>query len=305
MTPDEFTNQELMLPVGDGHELYIHDWGNNEAKTPIIFLHGGPGSSSRDKYKTTFDPLKHRVIFFDQRGSGKSTPYGSLENNTTEKLVGDIDQILEHFDLEKVILFGRSWGSTLALAYALHAPEKVQAIVTGGIFTGSSSEVDWINNGEFRTFFPDVWNEYLARTPEDKRDNPSQYHTEKALGKDLSQSRQSAFALDQLEGALLRLDDRWGPFTLDEDFDPSGAIIETHYLSQLCFMPDNHILNNAASLTMPIWIVQGRYDMVCPPVTAYELHQKLPNSHLIWTQAGHSGNDRENWLATKTILAQF
>lgn len=133
MNKDHYLISEKMLDVGDGHSLYIHEWGNANASTPIIFLHGGPGSHVRNSHKRVFDPTIHRVIFFDQRGSGKSTPYGSLENNTTDKLIEDISKIADSFGIKNFILRGNSWGSTLALAYALAHPERVHSLVLGGI----------------------------------------------------------------------------------------------------------------------------------------------------------------------------
>src|SRR4051812_19735118 len=129
MTPDQHTNQELMLAVGDGHELYIQDWGNSTAKTPIINLHGGPGSGSANRYRKYFDPNKQRVIFFDQRGAGKSTPFGSLEHNTTQDLVEDIEKIAQKLELDTFVLAGGSWGSTLALAYGIAYPKRVAGMV--------------------------------------------------------------------------------------------------------------------------------------------------------------------------------
>lgn len=304
MTPDKFTNQELMLDVGDGHTLYVHDWGNKGAKTPILFLHGGPGAGVKDKYKTTFEPSTQRVIFFDQRGSGKSTPYGSLEHNTTEKLVEDIEKITAKLDLDKFLITGGSWGSCLALAYALEHPKKIEAMVLRGIFTGSQAEIDWLSEGRFATFFPDVWDTYLDATPEEHHDNPSAYHFARILGEDEQAAKKSAYALGNVEGALLNLDDRFTPHPLDDEYDPTFIKIESHYMANGCFIPDRFIMNNAHQLTMPIWLIQGRYDMVCPPVIAYELHHKLPQSELIWTTAGH-GNDRPNYDVNRTILLQL
>jgi proline iminopeptidase len=281
MTPDKDTNQEFQLNVGDGHELYVQDWGNEDSDKTIIFLHGGPGDGVNDGYRHMFDPKLQRVIFFDQRGCGKSTPYGSIEHNTTDDLVGDITKIADKLKLDQFILTGGSWGSCLALVYALRNPERVSAIVLRGIFTARQSETDWVEKGHFKTFFPDVWETYLAGTPKEQRGNPNAYHVSKILGND----------------------NRFRPSPIEE-FDPAGAKIETHYISQGCFLPDSYIIDNAKSLTMPIWLVQGRYDMVCPPVTAFELNQQLPNSQLLWTTAGH-GSDRANYDVYRTILLQM
>jgi proline iminopeptidase len=303
MTPDKYTIKELFLDVGDGHELYIQEWGNPKAKTPIIFLHGGPGSGVKDKYRGQFIPTQHRVIFFDQRGSGQSIPKGSIEHNTTTNLVEDIEKIAKRLKLDKFVLTGGSWGSCLALAYALKYPKRVKAMVLRGIYTGSDSENEWLNAGGFRTFFPDVWDNYLAQTPKAAQSDPFAYHMKHLFGNNEDQAKASGYAYGNVEGALLNLDERYTPEE-PENYDITMAKLEAHYLSNGCFMPNRYILNNSHKLKMPVWIIQGRYDMVCPPITAYELDQKLPNSYLIWTIAGH-GNDRPNYDVNRTILTQW
>lgn len=303
MNPDEFTIQETFVEVGDGHALYVQEWGNKRARVPIVFLHGGPGGSVNDGYKSTFDPTLQRVIFFDQRGCGKSLPYGSLDHNTTQHLVEDIEKIAKHLKLDKFILTGGSWGSCLALAYGLKYPKRVQAMVLRGIFTGSLAEINWLDQGRWSVFFPDVWDRYLDQTPRSHQGNPSRYHFKRVLDDDPAAAKVSAYAYENVEGALIKLDDRFTPDKYDE-YDPAGIKIEISYMQNGCFMPDRHILNNAHRLTMPIWLIQGRYDMVCPPVTAYELHHKLPHSRLVWTTAGH-GNDRPNYDVNRTILLQM
>jgi proline iminopeptidase len=297
MTPDEFTNQELMLTVGDGHELYVQDWGNPQAKTPILFLHGGPGGGCSDSHKGYFDPAKHRVIFHDQRGSGKSTPYGSLEHNTTDNLVADVDKILDHFKLNRVILCGRSWGSSLSLVYSVHAPEKVEAVVVGGVFLADNTLVKqtFDNFDTTALFFPDR----SAGIGSSKKYDEL---WKAASANNGEMSKRAAYKLAHFTAH--RLDDRFMPINYAL-FNPAPLIMEARYQANNWYLPAGYILKNAAKITSPVWIVQGRYDLVCVPKHAYELHQKLPDSHLTWTQAGHSGNDRENWLATKTILSQL
>lgn len=305
MTPDEFTNQEFRLNVGDGHELYVQDWGNIDAKTPIMYLHGGPGSGCRDNNKFMFDPSVQRVIFHDQRGSGKSTPPGKLEHNTTTDLVEDIEKIATALKLKTFIVTGGSWGSALSLAYALKYPKCVHALVVSGIFTGSSQEIKYLDNGLFRTHFPDAWDRYLAVTPKEFHDNPSSYHFPRILGKDKSTAIESGKAYEELEGSIAKIDERWTPPTYDETYSHLPIRTEVHYMVNGCFMEDRHILNNAHKLTMPLWIIQGRYDFVCPPLTAYELSQKAPNAQIIWTQAGHGRNDRETATARNALLLQM
>ncbi|MEO8105121.1 MAG: alpha/beta fold hydrolase [Candidatus Saccharibacteria bacterium] len=302
MTPDIHTLGELALDVGDGHTLYVQDWGYQAAAMPIISLHGGPGSSAKDNHKSNFDPTSQRVIFFDQRGCGRSTPYATLEYNTTDDLVADIEKIADRLDLTTFMLVGGSWGSCLALAYALAHPKRVKAMMLHGIFTGSQAENDWLNDGQFHSFFPEVWKEYLAATPAEHRAKPSAYHFAQILGKNANRAKTSAYAFERLEGSLIKLDDRFRMEPIGT-YDPSGIRLEVHYLMNGCFMPDNFILDHAERLKMPVWLVQGRYDMVCPPITAYKLHQKLPNSHLIWTLNGHKA-EHEAATVLKLLLEQ-
>lgn len=302
MTPDEYTIKEYMLPVGNGHTVYVHDWGNPKSKQPFLFLHGGPGSGCNDAFKAFFDGTRDRVIFFDQRGAGKSTPKGKLEHNTTQDLISDIEHILDNHGLEKIIIFGGSWGTTLALAYALAHPGRVASMVIRGIFTGRQAEIDHLDKGNFRNFFPDVWDAYLLRTPEQYRDDPTAYHSARAVGDDTKAAFESSYALGEFEGSVSALEDRHKA-TDPKIFDPVPARIEAHYIMNHCFMEENYIMDNAHTLSMPIWIVQGRYDMVCPPVTAYELHKRLPQSSLVMTQSGHSGNDHGNFDALRATVA--
>lgn len=302
MNPDAFTINEKMIAVGDGHKLYVQVWGNPAAKTTFVFLHGGPGSGCNDSHKALFNPRKDRVVFLDQRGAGKSLPSGALEQNNTHKLIEDVEFIATRLNLKTFVLVGGSWGSTLALAYSLQHPERVNAMVLRGLFTGSQAEIDFIDKGHFRNFFPDVWETFVSRTPKTHKADPSAYHTPRALSGGEKAARESAYAYSELEGSLISLDDRHTPIDY-ETFEPAGTIIEMHYLANSCFMKDGHILDNAHKLTMPVWLVQGRYDAVCPPVTAFTLSQIIPNSTLLWTIAGHSGSDRGNLDAVRSIIS--
>lgn len=305
MTPDKYTISERFIDVSDEHELYVHDYGNEAAKLPIVYLHGGPGGGCNDGNKQLIvNPKKQRAIFFDQRGAGKSLPRGSLKHNTTADLVEDIETIAKIYKLQQFVIAGGSWGSCLALAYALKYPKKVKALVLRGIFTGSQAEIDWIDKGEFRHFFPDVWQQFLERTPKKWHKNPTAYHATRILGDDLEAATLSAYAYSELEGSLLKLDDRHTPEDLME-FDLNCARIEIHYLQNNCFMPDRFILDNAHKLVMPIMLVQGRYDAVCPPTTAYELNKRLPNGNLVWTVGGHSGGERGTYDVMRSVLLQI
>ncbi len=303
MTPDEFTNQEFYLDVGDGHRIYVHDWGKANAKLPILFLHGGPGYHCTDRNKTAFDPSTQRVIFHDQRGAGRSQPYGSLEHNSTQALVADIEKLAKHLKLEQFIVTGGSWGSALAFYYAIDHPKRVAAMVLDGVLTLAQDEIDWITKGKFRTFFPEAWEAFLAATPKDHQSDPSSYHVQRILGEDIETAKASAYAYQNLEGALIRLDDRFRPENYDE-YDPAGTRLETYYIANHAFVPEKYVFKNVTKLSMPIWLVQGRYDIIAPPYIAHELNQVLPNSHVIWTVSGHA-DSREAWNIKRTLFLQL
>lgn len=301
MTPDEYTIREFFLDVGDGHQLYVQDWGYKDAKHPAIFLHGGPGSNCKDKFKLNFDPKKQRVIFFDQRGSGKSLPKGELRNNDSQKLVDDIEKIIRELKLSRVVLTGGSWGSCLALLFGIKYPDRVHGMVLNGIFTARKSEIEYLDKGGFKLFFPDLWDQYVATAPPKYKSDPSKYHYENIFSSDQALAKKSAYAYsEKLEGPLLNLDDRYEPEKFEE-FDPDAMKIELHYLNNNCFLPEDYIFQNANKLNLPVWLIQGRYDAVCPPITAYELDKLLPNSRLIWSVSGHMIS-RESWSIIKLLL---
>lgn len=302
MTPDINTIEERFIETSDGHSLYTQLWGSKKDNASVfISLHGGPGSGSSDSNKDLYDPENDKVLFFDQRGCGLSKPYGSLDNNTTEHLINDINLVSKAHNLSKFTLVGGSWGSTLALAYALEHPDNVNSLVIRGVFTGSREEINFLESGGFKSFYPEVWENFVNSVPEEYKNDPAKYHINSVLGNDPEQAKKSAYEYSKMEYSVIGLDDRRVPEKY-EDFDLVNSKIEMYYMKNLCFMEDEYILNNADKLTMPVWIVQGRYDAVCPPINAYRLHKKLPNSRLIWTTAGHSGNDRANRDAIKTII---
>jgi proline iminopeptidase len=276
LSKDERTIAEHRIKTADGlHTLYVQEWGN-PGGAPILFLHGGPGGGCDDGHKNYFDPKKHRVIFVDQRGAGNSKPYGSLESNNTQSLVSDLELIRKKLDIDKWSIAGRSWGSTLALCYAVEHTERIQKMIIGGVFLGAQDEVDWVEKGQFRMFFPEVGKQ--------KHINPYTYL--------------------KLAAPTLRLDDRYS-IPKKEDLDETALKIELFYTKNKCFLPEDYLLKNAKLLEIPVDIVQGRYDMMTPPKSAYGLHQKLSNSRIHWTIAGHAGSDRANYEVTKALLAQI
>lgn len=305
MKADVHTIKEEYVSVDDRHELYTQLWGNPESQNRFLFLHGGPGSGTKDRSKMFFDPQQDLVLFFDQRGCGVSTPMGELRDNTTKDLVQDIEALRAKHDWDSVTLVGNSWGSCLGLAYALERPKHVGRMVIGGIFTGRRSEIDFIDAGHVQSHFPDAWQHYAASVPSNYRDSPSSYHFARILGENYLEAIESTQAYTMLEDGVSSL-------TSDPQSHAPGSIskadwlstrIEVHYLTQDCFLPDGYILDNAHELTMPIDIIQGRYDMVCPPQTAYTLSTLAINATLTFTNAGHSMSDPENTARFKQAIS--
>ncbi len=305
---DKYTTKSGLLDVGHGHKIYFEQWGNPDA-TPILLFHGGPGDSFKPNHKYSFDPARQQVIGFDQRGCGNSVPYGKLEHNTTQDSLADAAKILDELDVDKAYVFGGSWGSTLALLFSMAYPERVKATIVNGIFTASRAELNYIDKGLFKQFYPEVWERFLDSAPEKHRDDPTAFHYKVLAGKDKDQITSSAKALDELEGPLLKFD--WRGYTdIQPDADPDAKPkpydyapyqIYAHYLSNHCFLEDGYILKHAHQIHTPLYIVQGRYDMVCPPITAYKLHQAVPHSKLYITLSSHS-RDPENRTALKTLV---
>jgi proline iminopeptidase len=286
MNPDRYTIQEHFFEADHNHQIYVHDWGNKQSSTPVIFLHGGPGNGCDDRDKRKFDPKTHRVIFIDQRGSGRSMPLAETSHNTTNDLVSDIDNVMKRLGIKKAVLMGGSWGSTLALCFAIVHPKKVEAIIIDGIFTGTHEEIEWLDKGGWKTFFPDIWEQYISSVPKTYASNPAAYFYKMLKSNDHEKVKRAVYEYMRMEAGLLKLDEILIPKDYEE-FDPSAGIIEMHYLSHKCFIPEQYILKNAKSITAPVYMIQGRYDMVCTPKTAYELNRKLPHGKLIWTINGH------------------
>ena len=293
-----------MVAVDDEHQLYTQLWGNQDSEQRIVFLHGGPGSGTSERAKTLFDPQKHQVLFFDQRGAGQSTPMGELHNNTTEHLVNDIEQLRQRVGWELVELVGNSWGSCLSLTYGLAHPDRVKRMVLGGVFTGTTHEVDFIDAGRVRSHFPDVWDQYRRTVPESFKDNPSAYHIQRILGDNLDEAKESSAAYVALEDAVSSI--TVPPLTAEpielSDADFTANRIEMSYFLNKCYLPAGFILDRAAELTMPIEIIQGRFDMACPPETAFNLARAAVNATLHFTQAGHSVYDAANFEMYHSLI---
>jgi proline iminopeptidase len=280
------------LRVSPLHELHFEECGNPKGK-PVVFLHGGPGAGSDAKQRRFFDPDAYRIVLFDQRGSGRSTPHANLEDNTTWHLVQDIETLREHLGIERWQVFGGSWGSTLALAYAQKHPERVTELVLRGIFLLRKQEIDWFYQQGAEVLFPDAWEEYLAPIPpEERHDMLSAYHR-RLTSPDAAVRQQAARAWSIWEGRTSYLLPneatvaRYG----SDDFADAFARIECHYfLNRGFFRSDTQLLEDVPRIRhIPAVIVQGRYDVVCPIQSAWALHKAWPEAQLrIIPDAGHS-----------------
>ncbi|HEV7978429.1 prolyl aminopeptidase [Amycolatopsis sp.] len=288
-----------MLDVGDGHRIYCEQAGNPDGK-PVVVLHGGPGAGVAPLSRQHFDPDVYRVILFDQRGAGKSTPSITdpdvdLSANTLWHLVGDMEKIREKLEIERWQLFGGSWGSTLALAYAETHPERVAEIVLRGVFTARQSEIDWLYRGGASHLFPAEWADYLAPIPRERRDDPLAAYHELVYHPERAVREHASICWSAWEGAIVSLVPQKGfrREYADPTFACAFARIALHYFMNNSWLEDGQLIRDAGKLAnIPGVIVQGRYDAVCPPITAYELHRAWGKSRLeLLDTAGHAVNE--------------
>jgi proline iminopeptidase len=280
------------LQVGDSHEIYWEESGNPQGK-PVVFLHGGPGGGTEPKHRRFFDPKAYRIVLLDQRGCGKSTPYASLEANTTWHLVSDVEKVREHLKIEKWQVFGGSWGSTLAIAYAETHPERVTELVLRGIFLLRKSEIDWFYQRGADALFPDAWEGFLAPIPEAERGDLLSAYYKRLTGDDVKVRQEAARAWSVWEGSTSCLFPNQDLIarTAGDDFSLAFARIEAHYFVNNGWLgKDKGLLENVDKIRkIPGVIVQGRYDVVCPAESAWALHRAWPEADLrIVKDAGHS-----------------
>lgn len=283
-----------MLDVGDGHRVYWEVCGNPEGK-PVVFLHGGPGGGCSPAQRRLFDPRKYRILLFDQRGCGRSTPYASLEANTTWHLVADIERLRVMLGVEKWMVFGGSWGSTLALAYAQTHPERVSELVVRGIFTLRRAELLWYYQEGASWMFPDKWERFLAPIPVEERGDLMAAYRKRLTHSDPAVQREAARAWSLWEGETITLlpneefSDQFG----DEHYAVAFARIENHYFVNEGFFEEGQLIRDAHRLKdIPGVIIQGRYDIATPPATAWELHKAWPEAKFIMVpDAGHAFNE--------------
>ena len=298
-----------MLPVSSIHTLYYEQCGNPQGN-PAVFLHGGPGGGLSPDYRRFFDPIAYRAVLFDQRGSGKSTPYAELEENTTWDLVADIEKLREHLGIDRWVVFGGSWGSTLALAYAETHPERVKALVLRGIFLVRKRELEWFYQDGADAVFPDFYEDYVNLIPEEERGDLMRAYYSRLTSDDESVRFEAAKRWSIWEGSTSKLFP--DPDLIEMFSAPDKAVslarIECHYFLNNCFFDsENYLLENVGKIRhIPTVIVQGRYDMVCPAMSAWALHRAFPEAELVMVpDAGHSAYEKGNTSALVEATDKF
>jgi len=279
------------LDVGDGHRVYWELCGNPNGK-PAVFLHGGPGGGCSPVHRQLFDPERYRILLFDQRGCGRSTPHASLDANTTWHLVADIERFRSMLGVERWLVFGGSWGSALALAYAETHPDRVSELVLRGIFTLRRSELLWYYQSGASWLFPDKWERFLAPIPDEERGDLMAAYHRRLTHADSAVRIEAAKAWSVWEGETITLlpNDAFATQFADEHYALAFARIENHYFVNAGFMEEGQLLRDAYRLkTIPGVIIQGRYDVATPPVTAWDLHRAWPESRFVMVpDAGHA-----------------
>jgi proline iminopeptidase len=288
------------LRVSDLHEIYFEESGNPQGK-PAVFLHGGPGGGTDPKMRRFFDPTRYRIVLFDQRGCGKSRPHAELRQNTTWDLVADIERLREHLGIERWLVFGGSWGSTLALAYAQAHPGRVTELVLRGIFMLRRWELEWFyqNSGGAAALFPDLWEQYLEPIPPAERADLIRAYYARLTSEDRTERARAAQAWSGWEGATsyLRTSEQYVAKFAAGAYAEAFARIECHYfVNGGFFRSDAQLLEDIGRIRhIPAVIVQGRYDVVCPMRSAWDLHRAWPEADLrIVPDAGHSAFERGN-----------
>ncbi len=286
-----------LLAVDALHQLYIEQCGDPHGQ-PVLFIHGGPGAGCSENDRRFFDPQKYRIILFDQRGCGRSKPFGSLENNETQYLVADIEKIRQHLAIDKWHVFGGSWGSTLSLVYAQSYPENVLSLVLRGIFLGRPEDTQWtFESGGGTRIFADYWQEYLACLPDGERQQSVKAAYDIMIGDDkaLAEKVAQAWAKWEIRCCTLEPNEAFVEALTGDDNCWTLSRHEAHYMVHDCFLAENQILANCDKIQeIPTVIVHGRYDIVCPFDNAWLLHQQLPQSSLVISKtAGHASIEPE------------
>jgi proline iminopeptidase len=295
------------LQVDSIHRIYFEECGNKEGPA-VIFLHGGPGSGCNPSQRRFFDPKHYRIILLDQRGCGRSTPEGEIKGNTTDHLVSDIEALRSHLGIEQWHVFGGSWGSTLALAYSIQNTSKVLSLILRGIFLSRTIELNWFLN-DIKAFYPEPWERLCNYLPSDQYDNILEAYEPLVFSDDSSISIPAAIAWNAYESSIMSLLAK--PSNNNEvngQIELARARIQIHYIKHQCFIGHRDMLSEAKNVlgNIPTVIVQGRYDMVCPPRTAWELNCAMPHAQFIMVpDAGHSAMEPGTCSALIAATEQF
>ena len=280
------------LDVGNGHRIYWETCGNPDGK-PVVFLHGGPGGGCNADHRRLFDPQRYRIVLFDQRGCGRSTPTAELAHNTTPELVADIEQLREHLGIQRWLVVGGSWGATLALLYAQAHRDRVEAMVLRGVFSGRRKEIDWLYQFGASEIFPEGWMRFIGPIPEAERGDLLHAYHRRLTHEDEAVRIAAARSWCAWEASVMTLLPRPAVYSASDASLLALARIETHYFVNDTFIAEGQILRDAYKLAgLRGIIVQGRYDVVTPPVTAHDLHLSWLGSRLdIVPDAGHATSE--------------
>lgn len=292
------------LQVDALHSLYWEECGN-PAGQPVLFLHGGPGAGCSPQHRRFFDPQHYRIVLFDQRGAGRSTPLGEYRANTTQHLIADIEQLRQMLGIENWLVFGGSWGSTLALAYGEAHPERCLGFILRGIFLCTPAEIEWFMNGA-RNFHPEIHDEFIAPIPADERGELLQAYTKRLLSDDPQQYLPAARAWTRYEDRRVFIHPQ-GETVNDDALCVGVGRLEAHYMLQQGFFSEDQLIREIGRIRhLPAVIVHGRYDVICPPVAAWRLHQAWPESALRMVEdAGHAALETGICRQLVTATEQF
>jgi proline iminopeptidase len=292
------------LDVGDGHRIFVEEVGNGR---PALFLHGGPGSGFRPEQHALFDHRRHRAIFFDQRGAGRSQPERSITENTTDHLIADIEMIRRSLGVDRWLVVGGSWGATLALAYAERFPEQVSGLVLRSVFLGTRAELEWAFLEAPRRFRPDMLRDFLSILSPGERDDPLGAYWRRILDPDPVVSLPASWAWHDAERILSEVAPRATRIEIGRSTRapaPSTPRMEAHYFSNDCFLrPDQLIADSRRLHGIPAIIVQGRYDLLCPPDTSASLAADWPDAHIVLVEnAGHAMSEPGVFAAVRSAI---
>ena len=285
-----------VLKLNDGQTIYYEQSGNKSG-LPVIFLHGGPGTGCNENHRRYFNPSKYRIIIFDQRGCNRSKPNGCVENNSTQDILDDIDSIRKKLNIEKLILFGGSWGATLALLYAEHYPQHVSGIILRGTFLARQCDFEWFAHDGVSRIFPDYWHEYLSNFAEDEMNERLKVLHSRVFSDNKEIQLEAARAWALWAGRVVTHSlDLKEEYALEEDDDEkliNEVKIEMHYAKNRYFIDENQILKNISNIPdVPITIIHGRKDLTCLPESSWTVHQSLPGSeYVVVTDAGHLASE--------------